>query len=103
MLNSLPRPDSAYARRILFASLVGTTIEYYDFYIYGTAAALVFPRLFFPKGDAATALLQSFATFALAFFSRGPLDRRCSGTSRRPHRTQGNSGHRPAHHGVFQP
>lgn len=70
MLNSLPRPDSAYARRILFASLAGTTIEFFDFYIYGTAAALVFPRLFFPKGDAATALLQSFATFALAFFAR---------------------------------
>ena len=57
-------------RRILLASLVGTTIEFFDFYIYATAAALVFPRLFFPKGDSTTALLQSFATFGLAFFAR---------------------------------
>ena len=57
-------------RRILLASLVGTTIEFFDFYIYATAAALVFPRLFFPKGDPATALLQSLATFGLAFLAR---------------------------------
>jgi metabolite-proton symporter len=59
-----------HARRILFASLIGTTIEFFDFYIYATAAVLVFPRLFFPKGDPATAMLQSLATFALAFFAR---------------------------------
>src|SRR5471032_2768474 len=58
------------ARRVLVASLVGTTIEFFDFYIYATAAVLVFPRLFFPASDAATATLQSFATFALAFFAR---------------------------------
>jgi metabolite-proton symporter len=57
-------------RRILLASLIGTTIEFFDFYIYATAAVLIFPRLFFPKGDPATAQLQSFATFALAFFAR---------------------------------
>src|SRR5580698_921992 len=57
-------------RRILFASMVGTTIEFFDFYIYATAAVLVFPTLFFPKGDPATARLQSLATFALAFFAR---------------------------------
>jgi metabolite-proton symporter len=54
----------------LFASLVGTTIEFYDFYIYATAAVLVFPRLFFPKSDPATATLQSLVTFALAFLAR---------------------------------
>ena len=70
MLDSIPRPDAAQTRRILFASLIGTTIEFFDFYIYATAAVLVFPKLFFPKGDPATALLQSFATFALAFFAR---------------------------------
>ena len=70
MLDSIPRPDASQTRRILFASLVGTTIEFFDFYIYATCAVLVFPRLFFPKGDPATALLQSFATFALAFFAR---------------------------------
>ncbi|MEY4576444.1 MAG: hypothetical protein RL701_1147 [Pseudomonadota bacterium] len=57
-------------RRILFASLVGTTIEFFDFYIYATAAVLVFPRLFFPASDQASATLQSLATFALAFFAR---------------------------------
>ena len=56
--------------RVLFASLIGTTIEFFDFYIYGTAAVLVFPQLFFPPGDPRTATLQSLATFALAFFAR---------------------------------
>jgi metabolite-proton symporter len=58
------------ARRILFASLIGTTIEFFDFYIYATAAVLVFPKLFFPASDPAAATLQSFGTFALAFFAR---------------------------------
>ena len=57
-------------RRTLFASLIGTTIEFFDFYIYGTAAVLVFPQLFFPAGNETTARLQSFATFALAFLAR---------------------------------
>jgi len=57
-------------RRVLFASLIGTTIEFFDFYIYATAAVLVFPSLFFPAGDPASATLQSLATFALAFFAR---------------------------------
>src|SRR5256884_7070692 len=57
-------------RRVLFASLVGTTIEFFDFYIYATAAVLVFPRLFFPAGDATSARLQSLATFGLAFLAR---------------------------------
>ncbi|HTV86800.1 MAG TPA: MFS transporter [Dyella sp.] len=56
--------------RVLFASLIGTTIEFFDFYIYATAAVLVFPKLFFPASDAASATLQSFATFALAFVAR---------------------------------
>src|SRR5262249_57152382 len=57
-------------RRVLLASLVGTTIEFFDFYIYATAAVLVFPRLFFPPADPKAAGLQSLATFALAFFAR---------------------------------
>ena len=56
--------------RILLASLVGTTIEFFDFYIYATAAVLVFPKLFFPSADPTSATLQSLATFALAFFAR---------------------------------
>jgi metabolite-proton symporter len=70
LLDTTPRPDVVQTRRILFASLIGTTIEFFDFYIYATAAVLVFPRLFFPKADPSTALLQSLATFALAFFAR---------------------------------
>jgi metabolite-proton symporter len=57
-------------RRIVIASMVGTTIEFYDFYIYATAAVSVFPHLFFPKGDPTTALLASLATFGLAFVAR---------------------------------
>jgi metabolite-proton symporter len=56
--------------RILFASLIGTTIEFFDFYIYGTAAVLVFPQLFFPPGNPRAATLQSLATFGLAFVAR---------------------------------
>jgi metabolite-proton symporter len=55
---------------VLFASLIGTTIEFFDFYIYATAAVLVFPKLFFPSSDPAAATLQSLATFAIAFFAR---------------------------------
>src|SRR5580700_6033283 len=57
-------------RQVLFASLVGTTIEFFDFYIYATAAVLVFPRLFFPSADPATATLASLATFGIAFLAR---------------------------------
>jgi len=57
-------------RRIVMASMVGTTIEFYDFYIYATAAVSVFPHLFFPKSDPTTALLASLATFGLAFVAR---------------------------------
>jgi metabolite-proton symporter len=56
--------------RILAASLIGTTIEFFDFYIYATAAVLVFPKLFFPAGDPVASTLASLATFALAFFAR---------------------------------
>ena len=55
---------------MLLASLAGTTIEFFDFYIFATAAVLVFPKQFFPASDPAAATLQSLATFALAFFAR---------------------------------
>lgn len=61
---------SASNRRVLTASLVGTAVEFYDFYIYATAASLVFPSLFFPKSSDSAQLLQSYATFAVAFFAR---------------------------------
>lgn len=62
--------DGIPRRRIVAASMVGTTIEFYDFYIYATAAVSVFPSLFFPKGNPTTALLASLATFGLAFVAR---------------------------------
>lgn len=71
--SSLSMPPSApknSPRRVLFASLVGTTIEFTDFYIYATAAVLVFPQLFFPPSEGNAAVLESLATFALAFFAR---------------------------------
>ncbi len=57
-------------RRILAASLVGTAVEFYDFYIYGTAAALVFGPLFFPSESPSAQLMLSFMSFGLAFFAR---------------------------------
>ncbi|MBS7812104.1 MFS transporter [Roseococcus pinisoli] len=56
--------------KVLLASLIGTTIEFFDFYVYATAAVLIFPHLFFPSSDPTTALLASFATFSIAFFAR---------------------------------
>lgn len=65
----VPAPSNSPAR-VLFASLIGTTIEFFDFYIYATAAVLVFPKLFFTSADPNSAVLQSLATFALAFIAR---------------------------------
>ena len=58
------------ARQILIASFVGTAIEFYDFYIYATAAALVIGPIFFPQGEPGVQTLQAFATFAIAFLAR---------------------------------
>ncbi len=63
-------PPSAGMRRVAIASCVGTTIEFYDFFIYGTAAALVFPKVFFPALGSTAATVASFATFAVAFIAR---------------------------------
>ena len=57
-------------RRVLFASLVGTAVEFYDFYVYATAASLVLGPLFFPAADPGAQLLSAYATFALAFIAR---------------------------------
>jgi metabolite-proton symporter len=68
--NSAAWPGINSPVQVLFASLIGTTIEFFDFYIFATAAVLVFPRLFFPSSDPASAALASLATFAIAFFAR---------------------------------
>ena len=69
---SIPPPAAATAshRRILAASLVGTSVEFYDFYIYATAASLVFGPLFFPAGDKSVELLYAYASLAVAFIAR---------------------------------
>ncbi|AXF77626.1 MHS family MFS transporter [Erwinia tracheiphila] len=72
-----PPPDAGHDAtpvnsrgKVLVASLVGTAIEFFDFYIYATAAVIVFPHIFFPQGDATVATLQSLVTFAIAFIAR---------------------------------
>src|SRR5690606_5844122 len=64
---SAPAPST---RRILGAAMVGTAVEFYDFYIYATAASLVFGKLFFPAASPAVQLMSAYATFAVAFFAR---------------------------------
>ncbi|WP_374969620.1 MFS transporter [Terrabacter sp. BE26] len=65
-----PRPKASSARRVIVASLVGTSLEWYDFFVYGTAAALVFNKLFFPHFDPLVGTLLAFATFAVGFVAR---------------------------------
>lgn len=73
-MQTIQNPSSVAAvnspRQVLFASLVGTGVEFFDFYIYATAAVLVFPRLFFPASDPASSTLASLATFGIAFLAR---------------------------------
>jgi metabolite-proton symporter len=57
-------------KHVLYGSLIGTTIEFFDFYIYANAAVLVFPQLFFPGSDPTTSIIESLATFSIAFFAR---------------------------------
>ena len=57
-------------RRVVAASLIGTTIEWYDFFLYGSAAALIFNELFFPEFEPLIGTLLAFATYALGFVAR---------------------------------
>jgi metabolite-proton symporter len=75
MTSTAPAPSAPAAptnprSRVIVASLVGTSIEFYDFYVYATAAVLVFPALFFANDDPTIALLSSFAVFGVAFVAR---------------------------------
>jgi len=66
-----PAPASpSTLRKVVLASMIGTTIEWYDFFLYGTAAALVFNKLFFPQSDPLTGTMLAFATYALGFVAR---------------------------------
>jgi len=69
-IHSETAPTPRELRRVVAAGFVGTTIEYYDFFIYGTAAALVFPKIFFPELGQAAGVMASFATFGVAFLAR---------------------------------
>jgi MFS family permease len=64
------RQHSAELRKAVIAATVGTTIEWYDFFIYGTAAGLVFGKLYFPNSDPLTATLAAFGTYFVGFVGR---------------------------------
>ncbi|WP_270221948.1 MFS transporter [Kosakonia cowanii] len=68
--NEQENPPVNSRKKVVVASLIGTAIEFFDFYIYATAAVIVFPHIFFPQGDTTAATLQSLATFAIAFIAR---------------------------------
>jgi MFS transporter, MHS family, shikimate and dehydroshikimate transport protein len=71
MVSTAPHQSAGTSvRTVAFASLIGTTIEWYDFFLYGTAAALVFNRLFFPTFDPLMGTLASFGTYAVGFVAR---------------------------------
>jgi len=74
MANETPSPAATPPRseiiKVAFASLIGTSIEWYDFFLYGTAAALVFNKLFFPQFDPLVGTIAAFATFAVGFIAR---------------------------------
>src|ERR1043165_8154379 len=65
-----PKASASPISRVVLASFIGTTIEWYDFYLYGTAAALVFNRVFFPTFDPLAGMLASYATYAVGFIAR---------------------------------
>src|SRR5699024_10914854 len=62
--------DKRLNRKVLIASLTGSSIEWFDYFLYGTVAALVFNRLFFPSFDPVVGLLLAYASFSLTFFIR---------------------------------
>ena len=69
-MTTTPQPTEADARRVAVGAFVGTALEWYDFFLYGTAASLVFNRLYFATGDPVVATLAAFASFAVGFAAR---------------------------------
>ena len=78
--DSAGAPAANSPARVATASFIGTAIEFYDFYIYATAAALVIGPVFFPQTSGTAQMLSAFLTFGIAFLAR-PWVRRCSATS----------------------
>src|SRR5262252_2105333 len=69
-VSPVARPEGSSIGRVMLASAIGSALEWYDFFIYGTAAALVFNKLFFPQFDPMVGTLAAFATFGVGFFAR---------------------------------
>ena len=67
---ALPDQEHRQIVKVALASLIGTSIEWYDYFLYGTAAALVFNKIFFPSYDPIVGTLLAFATFSLGFLAR---------------------------------
>lgn len=70
MVATLPKTDLRYTWKVTASSFLGNTLEYYDFLVYGTAAAVVFPKVFFPDAGGFVATLSAFGTFAVGFLAR---------------------------------
>jgi metabolite-proton symporter len=69
-ISRVPTPAPSSVRKVIVASLIGTSLEWYDFFIYGTAAALVFNKIFFPSFEPLVGTLLAFATYAVGFIAR---------------------------------
>jgi MFS transporter, MHS family, shikimate and dehydroshikimate transport protein len=69
-MNALPRTNARQMRRVVVASLIGATIEWYDFFLYGVVAGIVFNKLYFPSGDPLISTMLAYGTFAVGFLSR---------------------------------
>ena len=67
--------------KVVAASMAGTTVEWYDFFLYGVAAALVFPKVFFPTDDPTVGTLLALGTFAIGFIARPDRRRWSSATT----------------------
>jgi metabolite-proton symporter len=70
MVATLPKTDLRYTWKVTASSFLGNTLEYYDFLVYGTAAAVVFPKVFFPDASGFVGTLSAFGTFAVGFLAR---------------------------------
>src|SRR5688572_3339825 len=69
-VNRVPATQPSSVRKVIVASLIGTSLEWYDFFLYGSAAALVFGKLFFPQFESLTGTLLAFTTYAVGFVAR---------------------------------
>ena len=86
----MPDDEKRTIRKVAAAAFVGSTVEWYDFFLYGSAAALVFGDLFFPDADPTIGVLAAFATFGVGFLFR-PVGARDLRPLRRSHRPQGDA------------